>query len=75
MDKTIYTESHKKLVRQLVKARKKASLKQKDVAKKLDKTQSYISKIEAGQRRIDVIQLKELSAIYKKKIDFFITSD
>ncbi len=75
MDKTIFTESHREMVQQLVKARKKANLRQKDVAKKLGKTQSYISKIEAGQRRIDIIQLKELSAIYKKKINFFIKSN
>lgn len=72
MDKTIYTDSHRYLVGQLVKARKKAKLKQADVAKKLGRTQSYISKIESGQRRIDTVQLKEFAAIYKKKIDFFI---
>lgn len=72
MEKTIFTESHKYLVDQLIKARKKAKLRQQDVARKLGKTQSYISKIESGQRRIDTVQLKELSAIYKKKIRFFI---
>ena len=72
MEKTIFTKSHKYIVGQLIKARKKAGLKQNDVAKRLGKTQSYISKIEAGQRRIDVVQLKELAEIYKKKLNFFI---
>jgi transcriptional regulator with XRE-family HTH domain len=72
MDKTIFTESHKYLVGQLIKARKKARLNQADVAKKLGRTQSYISKIESGQRRIDTVQLKEFAAIYKKKLDFFL---
>ena len=72
MNKTIFTKSHKNLVRQLVRARKDAKLKQEDVAKKLGKTQSYISKIEAGQRRIDVVQLKEFAEVYKKKLDYFI---
>ena len=35
-------------------------------------TQSFISKIEAGQRRIDVVQLKEFAKIYKKSLDYFI---
>jgi transcriptional regulator with XRE-family HTH domain len=72
LKKTIYTKSHKYMVGQLIKARKKAGLKQNDVAKKLGRTQSYISKIEAGQCRVDVIQLKELAEIYKKKLNFFV---
>lgn len=73
MDKTIFTKTHKDLVRKLITARKKAKLRQADAAKKLGRTQSYISKIEAGQRRIDTVQLKELSAIYKKKLTYFLS--
>lgn len=72
MDKTIFTDSHRRLVSKLVTARKRANLRQIDAAKKLGRTQSYISKIEAGQRRIDTVQLKEFCRIYKKKIDFFL---
>ncbi|MDD5281411.1 MAG: helix-turn-helix transcriptional regulator [Candidatus Omnitrophica bacterium] len=72
MDKTIFTKAHKELVVRLVGARKAAKLKQVDVAKKLGRTQSYISKIEAGQRRIDTVQLNELAAIYKKNLRYFI---
>lgn len=73
MGKTIYSKSHRYIVEQLIKARKKAGLKQKDVAGKMKRTQSYISKMEAGQRRIDVVQLKELAEIYKKRFDYFIS--
>jgi len=72
MDKTIFSEGHKALVGKLIKARKERSLRQEDVAKLLGKTQSYISKIEAGQRRVDIIQLKEFANIYKKTLDYFI---
>jgi len=72
MDKTIFTKSHKDLVTRLIKARREAKLRQVDAAGKLGKTQSYLSKIEAGQRRIDIVQLKELAAVYKKKISHFI---
>ncbi len=72
MSKIIYSKDHKYLVEQLKKARIEKGLDQADVAKKLGKTQSYISKIESGQRRIDVIQLKEFAKIYKKKLDYFI---
>ncbi|MBI5729353.1 MAG: helix-turn-helix transcriptional regulator [Candidatus Magasanikbacteria bacterium] len=72
MTKSLYSNEHKKLVEQLKKARKEAGVDQRDVAMALGKTQSYVSKIEAGQRRIDVVQLKELAKIYKKTVSFFI---
>ena len=72
MKKTIFTKEHKALVERLIKARKEMGLKQEDVAKLLRTTQSYVSKIEAGQRRVDIMQLKEFAKIYKKKLDFFI---
>lgn len=72
MKNDIYSSGHKFLAQQLKKAREASGLDQKEVAELLDKTQSYVSKIEAGQRRIDVIQLQEFAKIYKKKIDFFI---
>jgi len=72
MEKTIYTNDHKYMVEQLKKARRQAGLDQKQVADKLKKTQSYVSKIESGQRRIDINQLKEFAKIYKKEISYFI---
>ncbi|MFA5346459.1 MAG: helix-turn-helix transcriptional regulator [Candidatus Omnitrophota bacterium] len=72
MDKTIFTKAHKDLVSRLIKARKAAKLKQAEVAEKLGKTQSYISKIESGQRRLDTVQLNEFASIYKKKLRYFL---
>lgn len=72
MDKAIYTKDHKYIVEQLKKARAEAELDQKEVAKILGRTQSYVSKIESGQRRIDVVQLKIFAKLYKKDLDFFV---
>ncbi|MBU1006701.1 MAG: helix-turn-helix domain-containing protein [Candidatus Omnitrophica bacterium] len=66
MGKTIYTKTHKSLVKRLVEAREQAGLLQEEVAKKLGRTQSYVSKLESGQRRIDIVQVKELARLYKK---------
>jgi len=71
-DKTIYTKEHKYLVERLKEARLDAGLGQSEVAKFLGRTQSYISKIESGQRRIDIFQLKKFAEIYKKNLDYFI---
>lgn len=56
MVKVIYSKEHRFLVSRLRKARQEAGLDQKDAAKLLSKTQSYISKIESGQRRVDIVQ-------------------
>ena len=72
MAQTIYSKEHRYIVKQLKKAREETGLSQEQVAKILNKTQSYISKIESGQRKIDVVQLKEFAKVYKKSLDFFI---
>ena len=66
------TIDHKYTVERLKKARQEAGLDQAEVAKLLNKTQSHISKVEAGQRRIDIVALKELARIYKKPMDYFL---
>jgi transcriptional regulator with XRE-family HTH domain len=73
MKKTIYSEEHKHLIGQLKRARQEAGLEQNEVARLLAKTQSYISKIECGQRRVDLVQLKEFAKIYKKPLSYFIS--
>ena len=72
MPRAIYTAEHNKIVERLKQARLESGLGQVEVAKKLGKTQSYLSKIESGQRRFDVLQLKEFAKIYKKGLSFFI---
>ena len=74
MSETIYSKEHKHIVKQLKKAREDVGLSQEHVAKILHKTQSFISKIESGQRKIDVVQLKEFAKIYKKDISYFLKS-
>ncbi len=72
MPRAIYTKDHNAIVERLKKARVEAGFGQVEVAKKLGKTQSYLSKIESGQRRFDVLQLKEFAKIYKKPLDYFV---
>jgi len=72
MPRAIYQNDHKKIVERLRKARLESGLGQVEASKKLGKTQSYLSKIESGQRRFDVLQLKEFAKLYKKSLDFFV---
>jgi transcriptional regulator with XRE-family HTH domain len=59
--KAIFSDDYKKLIKELKKARLARGLTQKQLSLKLGYSQSYVSKIEQGQTRLDVMQLKELS--------------
>jgi len=53
-------------------AREDAGLRQEDVRHKIGTYQTYVSKIESGERRLDIVELEELAKIYKKPITFFL---
>lgn len=72
MSSRIYSRDHKTTTSLLRKARLEAKLTQADVAELLGVTQSYVSKVERGQTRIDVIALKEFARVYKKSIGWFL---
>lgn len=72
MNKSTYTKDYKEIINCLRQARIIAGLSQQAVADKLGKPQSYVSKIESGERRLDVSEIKKFAIIYKKDISFFI---
>ncbi len=67
----IWSSEYKAFLKKLQQARAEARLTQVDAAKKLGKPQSYVSKCESGERRIDVIELQKFAQIYKKPLSFF----
>jgi transcriptional regulator with XRE-family HTH domain len=69
MSKSNYTYEYKTILRRLRDARHNAGYTQREVASKLGRHQSFISKIESGERRIDVVELAELMRIYKTPLD------
>jgi transcriptional regulator with XRE-family HTH domain len=50
-------ERFRRLLRRL---RQQSKLRQVDVAKKLGKPQSFVAKYEAGERRLDIIDTREI---------------
>lgn len=72
MLKTIYTNEYQQVIEHLKQARLNVGLTQKEVSEKIKKPQSYISKVEAGEQRVDVIELKVFADLYKKNLNFFI---
>ena len=72
MPKTIHTNEYQHVIEHLKQARLNVGLTQKEVSEKIKKPQSYISKVEAGEQRVDIIELKVFADLYKKNINFFI---
>ena len=62
MDKSIYSAEYKKLCAVLKQLRLEAGLTQVQVAEALDEPQSFVSKYESGERRLDVIELRHVAA-------------
>jgi transcriptional regulator with XRE-family HTH domain len=61
MMKTIWNERHRRLIKLVTTARKNARIGQVQLAKKLNRTQTWVSRIETGERRLDVIELIDLA--------------
>ncbi|HEC93870.1 MAG TPA: XRE family transcriptional regulator [Candidatus Kaiserbacteria bacterium] len=72
MDKSIHSTKYKTVLQNLLKARHEFGLMQVEVAEKLKKPQSFVSKIERGERRLDVIELEAFAKLYKKSVDWFL---
>ena len=60
MDKSIHTTEYAVIVALLKEARDAAGLSQVDLAAKLKQSQSFVSKMESGDRRLDLVQLRTL---------------
>ena len=60
MEKSIHTPGQKKLQRLLRQVRQGAGLRQEDLARLLGRRQSFVSKYEAGERRLDVLELRQI---------------
>lgn len=58
MEKSIFTQEYAIFLSNLRAARKAAGLTQEQVADRLGQTQSFVSKCERGERRIDVVELR-----------------
>jgi ribosome-binding protein aMBF1 (putative translation factor) len=61
--KALYEQSYAAFTDLLKEERKNADLTQAQLAKKLRRPQSYVSKYERGDRRLDVIEFLEIARI------------
>ena len=61
------------MVEKLKLARQEAGLKQEEVAERLGKPQSYVSKVERAERRIDPSELARFAEVYGREVGWFLT--
>ena len=57
MPKTLRSPGHDRLLALLKQARLKAGLTQAEVARRLGRPQSYVAKVEGGERRLDTLEM------------------
>jgi transcriptional regulator with XRE-family HTH domain len=69
MKEGIYSKEQKKVVASIIGLRRDKKLTQQQVANHLGRTQSYISKLEAGQVRIDIPTLRGLARFYGTSVE------
>jgi len=69
---TIRTKKYANFVEKLKQARLDSGLRQIDVAKKLKRTQSYVSRVEVGEQRLDILELQKFAKLYDKPLEWFV---
>jgi len=63
MKKSIYSRRQDDLIALLRLIREEAGLRQVEIAERLGKPQSFVSKYESGQRRLDLVELEEVCRV------------
>jgi transcriptional regulator with XRE-family HTH domain len=63
LTKSVFTPTYAKFRELLIEAREQAALTQAELAQRLKKPQSYVSKFERGERRLDVVEFLEVARV------------
>jgi len=72
MDKTIYSQASKILCALLRDTRSDLGLRQQDLANRLGEPQSFVSKYESGERRLDIVELYQICDVLGISFSSFI---
>jgi transcriptional regulator with XRE-family HTH domain len=72
---TLDTKEYESLVVRLRKAREEAGLTQEHVAEVFGRPQSFVSKVESGERRIDPVELCHFADLYNKPVEWFLPEE
>lgn len=67
-----YQTAYQRFLKSLRSARLEAGLTQEQVAKQLGRPQSFVSKIESGERRVDIVELDIIARLYGRDLSYFV---
>jgi transcriptional regulator with XRE-family HTH domain len=70
--KSIHTPEYRHLLARLRAARRAAGLTQAQVAERFGRPQSFVSKCESGERRIDPTELAAFASLFGKPLTSFV---
>ena len=69
---TVHSPRYRQFLKKLRAARLDAGLTQQELARALRKPQSFVSKCESGERRVDVVELERFAKLYGKGLEDFL---
>ena len=72
MEKSIHTPEYTVMLRLLRQERERAGVTQVELAARLRQTQSFVSKIELGDNRLDLIQLRTILGLIGVRLTDFV---
>jgi transcriptional regulator with XRE-family HTH domain len=67
-----HSAAYRRFLARLRRARSEAGLTQVQVARRLGRPQSFVSKCESGERRIDVVELADFARLYARRVTWFL---
>ncbi len=70
--RSVHSSRYRAFLKRLRQARLDAGLTQIQAAAALRRPQSFVSKCESGERRVDVIELEDFARVYRKALTYFL---
>ena len=64
--------AYQRFLKKLRRAREKSGMTQVEVARRLRRTQAFVSKCESGDRRVDFVELQAFARLYRRPVSFFV---
>jgi len=69
MSSPLHKPAYRAFLHRLRASRERAGLTQREAAQRLNRLQSYVSKCELGERRVDAVEVVEFAQLYRVTLE------